>query len=174
MSSHDHTVDIPHSADPITGEKDFHPVATGVGAAAGGMAAGAAIGTVVGPVGTALGAAAGAIIGGLAGKAVAHRVEPHVEEDYWQANYKTRPYVTPEATYDDYGPAYRYGVNTYEDHIGRDFEDVDSDLGSRWESVKGQSSLSWDKARHATRDSWQRLSDRVERAVPGDSDHDGK
>jgi len=34
--------------------------------------------------------------------------------------------------------------------------------------------LSWDKAKDASRDAWQRMSDAVERAVPGDSDRDGK
>ena len=29
-------------------------------------------------------------------------------------------------------------------------------------------------ARHAARDSWQRVSDTVERATPGDSDRDGR
>mgnify|MGYP003391712891 CR=1 FL=1 len=36
------------------------------------------------------------------------------------------------------------------------------------------SSLDWDRAKHATRGAWSRLSDRVERATPGDSDRDGK
>jgi len=33
--------------------------------------------------------------------------------------------------------------------------------------------LTWDNAKHASRDAWQRLSNMVERAVPGDSDRDG-
>ena len=40
--------------------------------------------------------------------------------------------------------------------------------------MKGKSKLEWDKAKLATKDAWYRLSDRVERAVPGDSDRDGK
>ena len=47
-------------------------------------------------------------------------------------------------------------------------------LRREWQSAKGSSRLTWENARHATRDSWQRVSDAVERAVPGDSDHDGK
>jgi hypothetical protein len=34
--------------------------------------------------------------------------------------------------------------------------------------------LSWDKAKAATRDAYHRASDKIERAVPGDSDRDGK
>ena len=40
--------------------------------------------------------------------------------------------------------------------------------------MRGKSSLEWDRAKHATRDAWNRVSDAVERAVPGDSDRDGK
>ena len=42
------------------------------------------------------------------------------------------------------------------------------------QTPQGKYILEWEQARHATRDAWQRLSDRVERAVPGDSDRDGK
>lgn len=167
----DHTT---HAKDPVTGAPDFHPVGTGVGAAAGGIAAGAAIGTVAGPVGTVIGAAVGALAGGLAGKAVAHRVDPDVEDAYWQENYTTRSYVSPGSTYDDYRPAYRYGVNSYSENAGRSFDDVEGELGTRWNAARDKSSLSWDHAKHAARDSWSRVSDTVERAIPGDSDRDGK
>lgn len=163
-----------HSKDPITKAPDFHPVGTGVGAAAGGVAAGAAIGTVAGPVGTLVGAAAGAVAGGLAGKAVAHRIDSDEEDAYWQSNYSSRSYINPGTTYDDYRPAYLYGVRSYGDYPGRPFDEVDTELGQKWDSARGDSKLSWDHAKHAVRDSWNRLSDRVERAMPGDSDGDGR
>ena len=43
-----------------------------------------------------------------------------------------------------------------------------------WDHAKGISSLTWEGAKDATRDAWQHVSDVVERATPGDSDHDGK
>ncbi len=163
-----------HSRDPITKAPDFHPVGTGVGAAAGGMAAGAAVGTVAGPVGTLVGAAAGAVAGGLAGKAAAHRIDSDEEDAYWQENYGSRSYVNTGASYDDYRPAYRFGVQSYSSYPGRSFDEVDGELGRNWDTARGDSKLSWDHAKHAVRDSWQRLSDRVERAIPGDSDRDGR
>jgi len=51
---------------------------------------------------------------------------------------------------------------------------VEPELSGRWDTARGQSSLEWDRAKHATRDAWNRVSDAVERAVPGDSDRDGK
>lgn len=160
--------------DPISGTPGSHPVGTGVGAAAGGLAAGALAGTIVGPVGTVVGAAIGAVAGGLAGKGIAEAIDPTAEEGYWRANYASRPYVKSGSSFDEYGPAYRYGVDSYGRSNGRTFEQVEPELKRDWEKSRGSSHLSWDKARDASRDSWQRVSDAIERAVPGDSDRDGK
>jgi len=141
------------------------------GGVAGGAAAGAAVGGMTGPIGAALGAAVGAAVGALAGKAA--KVDPVAEDTYWRDNFNTRPYAAG-SNYDQYGPAYMYGASAYEKYPGRSFDDVEPELGTGWSASRGRSSLEWDNARHATRDAWQRLSDRVERAVPGDSDRDGK
>jgi len=143
--------------DPLSGALGAHPVGTGVGAALGGAAAGAATGTVAGPVGTVIGAAVGAIAGGLAGKGVAEVIDPTQEDAYWRENYSSRPYVSAESKYDDYGPAYLYGVEAFSKNPNRQFDDVQSDLGRDWDSARGKSSLDWDRARSATRDAWDRL-----------------
>ncbi len=162
------------NCDPITGAPGSHPVGTGIGAALGGALAGAATGTVVGPVGTVIGAAVGAIVGGLAGKGVAELVDPTLEQAYWRDNYARRPYVESGSSFDDYGPAYGYGVSAYNQYKGRSFDDVEADLSRDWSAARGTSKLDWQRARNASRDAWQRVSDTVERAVPGDSDRDGK
>ena len=171
------TLDAPGTSanrDPLTGAPGAHPVGTGLGAALGGAAAGAAAGTVAGPVGTVVGAAVGAVIGGLAGKGIAESIDPTAEDAYWRDNYSDRPYVDNTLTYDDYRPAYGYGVSAYKKHSGRKFEDVEADLSREWSTARGKSALEWERARGATRDAWNRVSDTVERAVPGDSDRDGK
>lgn len=160
--------------DPITGAPGAHPVGTGLGAAAGGMAAGAAAGAIGGPIGAVAGAAIGAVVGGLAGKGIAESIDPTIEEAYWRENYVNRPYVTQGATFDEYGPAYRYGVDNYSKYPGKKFDEVEGDLARDWQRAKGKSSLTWDNAKHASKDAWHRLSDTVERATPGDSDRDGK
>ena len=168
--------------DPITGAPGSHPVGTGVGAAAGGaagigaaMAAGAVAGSAVGPVGTAIGAAVGAVAGGLAGKAVAENIDPTAEGQYWRDNYTARSYVEKDYDYDtDYAPAYQQGWTSRSQYAGRTFDEAEPTLRTDWERTKGKSRLTWDKARYAVRDAWDRVSDKVERAVPGDSDRDGK
>ena len=164
--------DDPANRDPITGAPGSHPVGTGVGAA-GGAATGAAIGAAGGPAGMLAGAAVGALVGGLAGKGVAEMIDPTVEEAYWRDNFDSRPYAAG-STFDDYAPAYRYGWETYPQFAGVPFEEVEPQLRSQWDYRRGDSDLDWDRARLAAKDSWQRLSDTVERAIPGDSDRDGK
>jgi uncharacterized protein YcfJ len=156
--------------DPISGQPGAHPVGTGIGAAAGGAAAGAAAGSVAGPIGTAAGIVAGAVVGGLAGKGVAEKIDPTAEDTYWRENYSSRNYVDKGARWDDYQPAYRTGYEGYGRYQGRRFDEVESNLRQDYERNRGRSSLAWEKARHASRDAW----DRIERALPGDADHDGK
>jgi outer membrane lipoprotein SlyB len=178
MPMTDKTLELDRNADanrdPISGAPGAHPVGTGLGAAAGGIGAGAAAGSVVGPAGTLIGAVVGAVAGGLAGKGVAELIDPTAEEAYWRENYSSRSYVKNGASFDDYGPAYRYGVESHGRVKGRTFEQAEPELMHDWERAKGTSGLTWNDARHATRDSWQRVSGSVERAVPGDSDRDGK
>jgi uncharacterized protein YcfJ len=143
--------------DPITGEKGSHPIGTGLGAAATGAAAGAAGGAMAGPAGVAVGTVVGALAGGLVGKEIAESVNPTVETEYWRTNYKTRPYVEPGHEFEVYEPAYRYGWEARTYHAGKDFDEVESDLGREWGKVRGKSSLEWNKAKHATRDAWDRL-----------------
>jgi hypothetical protein len=162
-------------------EDPNRPVATGAGAVvggvaggvAGGAAAGAALGGMTGPVGAAVGAVAGAVAGAMAGRGIADAVDPAAEDAYWRENYASRPYARG-ATYDEYGPAFGYGVDAFAQYPGRSFHEVEPDLERDWRNKRGNSSLDWDRAQHATRDAWQRVSDASERAMPGDSDRDGK
>lgn len=143
--------------DPITGEPGAHPLGTGIGAALGGAAAGALTGTAAGPVGTIVGAALGAIVGGLAGKSAAESIDPTSEDVYWRDNFMHRPYSGREASFEDYGPAYVYGVAAYRRYPGRRFDDIEADLSGGWTSARGLSSLEWARAREAARDAWLRV-----------------
>ena len=173
--NHTNTPDEPNAnRDPLSGAAGSHPVGTGVGAALGATAGGAVAGSVVGPVGTLVGGAIGAIVGGFAGKGVAEMVDPTAEDAYWRENYKDRPYTAGGLGYDEYGPAYRYGVASFGQYPGRSFDEAETDLSRNWTGARETSNLDWDRAKHATRDAWNRVSDTVERVTPGDSDRDGK
>lgn len=141
--------------DPLTGEPGAHPLGTGIGAAAGGAAAGAAAGMVAGPIGAVVGAAVGGVVGGLAGKSMAEGIDPTVEHVYWRDNYASRDYIIPGGTFEDYGPAYAYGVSRYDPDLS--FEDAETNLAEDWMGSRGASSLEWRDASHAARDAWDRL-----------------
>lgn len=152
-----------------------HPVGTAVGGVAGAVAGGAAVGSVAGPLGAAVGAAIGAAAGGMSGKVMADLVDPQMEDEFWRKNWSDRKYIDGGFTYDqDWGPAYRYGVESYSRYPDRSYDEVESDLSAGWGDARGESRLDWDRARHASRDAWQRVSENVERAAPGDRDRDGR
>jgi hypothetical protein len=139
----------------------------GIGAAVGGtvgvagaMATGALIGTATGPLGVIIGAAVGAVAGGLAGKIAAEDIDASAEEKYWRESHP-RPYAL-DKSYDDYGPAYRFGWESYTHYYGRPFADVEADLERDWDSAKGNSKLEWNHAKHAARDAWKRIATRDE------------
>jgi len=154
--------------DPITGAPGSHPIGSGVGAAGGtaaGVLAGAAIGSAVPGIGTVVGGVVGGIVGGmgggLAGKGIAEAVNPsHLDEsgdDYWRENFKTRPYAQHGRDYAEFEPAYRHGREARGRYAGRRFDEVEPDLRRDWESSNAAGSgLTWDQARDASRDAWDR------------------
>ena len=59
--------------------------------------------------------------------------------------------------YTTYQAAYRTGYEGYGRHPGKFFEEVEADLESAYQRSKGSDQLSWDRARPATRDAWERV-----------------
>ena len=101
-------------------------------------------------------------------------IDTNAEEAYWRQNFSTRPYVVEGTSFIEYRPAYRYGADAHSRYQGKSFEQAEPELRDDWDRFKGTSSLKWEDAKHAARDAWQRVSDFLERAMPGDSDKDGK
>ena len=93
------------------------------------------------------------MVGGDEG--VAEGLDPTAELAYWRENYKSRDYVHPARAFEDYAPAYEYGLRSYQ--AGRGFDEVEPDLAGDWDRVRGRSDLEWDDARPAARDAWERL-----------------
>jgi len=160
MSKATDTIDSSHdgaSREPVAGTAGAHLMGAGIGAALGGAAAGAATGFLAGPVGAAVAAAVGAVMGGLAGKDVAELIDPAREDAYWRQNFSHRPYVERGANFEDYGPAYGFGVHSLGQYPGRAYDDMEPEMSRNWAAHRGASSLEWDAARHAVRDAWHRV-----------------
>ncbi len=150
--------------DPITKTPGAHPVGVGVGGV-GGAAAGAGIGALFGPIGMLVGGAIGTLAGASAGKGVAESMDPTGETDYWRNEYSNRPYVDKQYNYDsDYAPAYQYGNQVRSQYADRKWDDsLEQDIRSGWENAKAKSRLTWEEAKDAARDAFDR-SDRTYRA----------
>jgi len=130
-------------------------IGAGVGVA-GGAATGAAIGSLGGPVGTAIGAVVGGVAGGFAGKEVADLIDPAEEEKYWEKEYTNRPYSQDGKRYQEYRPAYRYGVEAVNKYPDKRFVEIEGRLSRNWPKSRGESHLTWSKAKPAVQDAHER------------------
>lgn len=112
----------------------------------------------------------GVLVAGPEARGLAGEMDPTAEDAYWKIHYAEQPYVERNAPYTSYQPAYRTGYEGRSQYPGKAFEEVESNLQRDYEKSKGNSTLTWDKARKATRDAWNR----VEMALPGDANGDGR
>ena len=157
--------------DPISNAPGAHPVGVGVGGI-GGAAVGAGIGALFGPIGMLVGGAIGTIGGAAAGKGVAEGIDPTGETEYWRNEYQSRPYANTQYDYDtDYAPAYLYGTNVRSQYTGRTWDDsLENEARSGWEQAKGKSRLTWEHAKDAVKDAFDRT-DRTYRTYAATDTH---
>ncbi len=83
-----------------------------------------------------------------------HRVYRE-NDDYYAGRFDQVDYRDPGLAYDDYRPAYRYGTQARSRYAGRTWDDsLERDLENGWDRFKADSRLSWEKAKHAVRESF--------------------
>jgi hypothetical protein len=137
-----------------------HDAGVARGAMAGAAAGAVAGGMAAGPVGSLIGAAAGAVAGAALGSAGPPKeidLGPHIQ--WWREHFVGRGDGLP-AGFEVYEPAYRYGTEQYlRSERPRDWDEVEEELQLGWVQSRGESTLSWDEARPAVRDAWERLHD---------------
>jgi hypothetical protein len=136
-----------------------HPLGV-FGGAISGTLIGLVGGLAAGPVGSLLGAVLGAVVGALIGASIAVGPEVDVSEQdrFWRQEYAARPYVPDDASYDDYGPAYRHGSRAaLHSARPRDWPAAQDRLARSWEAAHEDSRLAWEEAEPAVRDAWERV-----------------
>jgi thymidylate synthase len=97
-------------------------------------------------------------------------VNPKEQHAFWRENYAKQAYVNLGQPYGEYAPAYQYGWESHGRMAGKSFDQSESELARGWNAAKRQSTLSWEKAKAATKDAWNR----IEGILPGDADGDGR
>ena len=144
--------------------KKDHIVGTG-GAALAGGAAGAAIGAAVaGPPGMAVGGIVGVALGATAGDRIAEARDRRENLGHFEQIYQSMPYYRAGYDWNDYAPAYRYGLETYESHEGKPFAEVETMLQGAWEAnARYGSRLTWLEARPAVEHAWRSLDEALGR-----------
>lgn len=83
-----------------------------------------------------------------------------VEDKWWADNFATRPYnVGRTERYEQLRPAYRYGFESAQHHVGRSFAEAEPDLRAGWDRYehRGEHESKWDEIKDAVRDAWERV-----------------
>jgi uncharacterized protein (TIGR02271 family) len=89
------------------------------------------------------------------------KITPDTDSDdsyyrsHWNSNYSSMG-----SSYDDYDPAYRYGSQMRSDtrYSGRNWDDVESDLRSDWDTRYSKNGVStWEKMKAAVRHGWDKV-----------------
>lgn len=80
------------------------------------------------------------------------------EDSWWRDNFVSRPYASGR-TYEDFRPAYRYGYESGQHHMGRNWNDVESDLRTGWDKFEGRGpgGAAWENVKDAVKDAWHRI-----------------
>jgi hypothetical protein len=80
------------------------------------------------------------------------------EDNYWFENFSSRPYALGPDWYDRFRPAFRYGFESAQHHMGREWDEAESDLRKGWETYehRGTTPPPWDEIKDAVRDAWDR------------------
>nr|WP_314542911.1 general stress protein [uncultured Massilia sp.] len=80
------------------------------------------------------------------------------DDDYYRSDWNSN-YAALGGAYDDYAPAYRYGSESRGKYSGRNWDDVESDLRTDWDSRYGSSGgpSTWEKFKAAVRHGWDKI-----------------
>lgn len=141
-------------------QKD-HILGTG-SATLGGGVLGAFVGAVIGGTpGLTLGAVAGGAAGAIIGHRLSEAADPRGDLGHFEQVYRTTPYYINGMTWDDYAPAYRYGLDTYATHGGQPLAVAAPILASEWPRAQGVSRLGWEQAQPAVEHAWRELDENL-------------
>ncbi|HKO15071.1 MAG TPA: hypothetical protein VJU87_02475 [Gemmatimonadaceae bacterium] len=78
-------------------------------------------------------------------------------DTYWSATYPSCRYSRADRPYEHFRPAYKYGHEASFEYGGRAWdEEVEHDLRRGWEQARGESTCTWDEARDAVKDAYER------------------
>jgi hypothetical protein len=88
------------------------------------------------------------------------KITPDMDSDdnYYRSHWSST-YGSTGDSYDSYAPAYSYGTQARSKYQGRNWDDVESDLRSDWDTRYPSSGgvSTWDKMKAAVRHGWDKV-----------------
>ena len=81
------------------------------------------------------------------------------ERQWWQDNYRSRPYATADRSFEQHEAGYRYGTESATRDGGRSWDDAEGELRSGWDRYehRGDNTSTWDEIKHSVKDAWDRV-----------------
>lgn len=95
----------------------------------------------------------------LTPRSIPDYINPAIEAKHWREAFPGRSKANPSLGYEHFAVAYRYGWESFRNKGSENttFESMENELASNWANFKGESKLSWEQAKQATRDAWNRV-----------------
>lgn len=79
------------------------------------------------------------------------------DNDSYYRNHYQSTYAASGGAYDDFAPAYTYGSQMRSQYAGRQWDDVETDLRSDWDTRNSGGVSTWEKMKAAVRHGWDRM-----------------
>jgi hypothetical protein len=145
-------------ADPLFRAMAAHPLGVAAGAIIGAVAGFGFVSLFAGTSATLVGAVIGALAGATIAAGIAERADRSRGSDdpsrhdagerYFAERFERADYRRHDATFEDYRPAYRYGLHARTQRGAVIWDDaLERELASEWHLHRGDSKLDWDQAR---------------------------
>jgi hypothetical protein len=83
------------------------------------------------------------------------------DRGWWRENFRNRPYVVADRSFEDYEPGYRYAYDSYGMYKGRAFSDIEPELRTEWNRFEGRGRATWENVKDSVRDAWDKLTGRI-------------
>ena len=81
----------------------------------------------------------------------------NLDQNWWRENFRDRPYVSADRTFEYYEPGYRYGYESANRFRGKNWNDVESTLRSDFDRIEYRGQSTWDNMKDAIHDAWDRV-----------------
>ncbi len=80
------------------------------------------------------------------------------EDAWWRQNFSSRRYAAGRE-YEEFRPAFQYGYESANHHLGRMWNDVEADLRTGWDKFEGRGpgGAKWEDIKDAVKDAWHRM-----------------